>query len=108
MARRGQYLPVAVTCVKKRGQCRYQVGDQFVWTWRSSDDIDCGALRAVLLIFAPLCALGAPSWERDPNVWYISCPSKEGTVWRLQALEDEEREAVPRVVEEAVAVRGPS
>jgi hypothetical protein len=33
-----------------------------------------------------MCSLGGGSWEEDRSKWYISCPSKKGTVWMLEAL----------------------
>ncbi len=87
MPRRGEELPVKVQCVAKRGQCQYEVGDQFTWTWACEHEVECPALKAVLRIYAPLCSLGCPSWELDANVWMISCPSKGGIVVRMQAVE---------------------
>jgi len=86
--KRGRALPVRMTLVEKRGKCRYEEGQEFIWKGFYPPPGICGALCDSLRIPVIRCAFGAPSWEEDPSVWYISCPSKKGTVWRLEAVEE--------------------
>lgn len=83
---RGVRVPVDVVMVDKRGECEYELGQTFEWTGRPPPGM-CGALIQSIMVPAILCSLGAPSWETDKRVWLISCPSKRGTVWRLEARE---------------------
>ncbi len=79
-------MPVTVTMVEKRGKCHYQLGKTWRWDkgWDGSERV-CRALDWSLHWPVVLCALGAKSWEQDPDVWRISCPSKRGTVWEVRA-----------------------
>jgi len=79
-------VPVRMTLVEKRGRCVYELGQEFVWKVFSRPPDMCAALCDSTRIPALRCALGSPSWEEDPTVWYISCPSKKGTVWRLERV----------------------
>lgn len=81
---RGVEVPVEVVMVEKRGQCEYELGHTFEWKGWAPPGM-CGALIQSIMIPAIMCSLGAPSWETDERVWLISCPSKKGTVWRLEA-----------------------
>lgn len=73
-----------VVMVERRGKCEYELGHTFLWDRRPPPEM-CGALKQSLLLPAVRCSLGAPSGETDPEIWLVSCPSKRGTVWRLQA-----------------------
>ncbi|MHB8926507.1 MAG: hypothetical protein ACYC9Q_02420 [Bacillota bacterium] len=90
MAKRGEFLPVRISLVEQRGKCAHKVGDSFIWdSWIPPKGMG-GALIDSLTKPVLMCALGAPSWEdNDPELWYISCPSKKGTVWKIESLEKE-------------------
>lgn len=89
---------VKVTMVEKRGVCEpHKVGDTFEYPVIFSSLVRprglCPALAHTLQPFVQACYLGGKSWERDnPEIWLISCPSKKGTVWKIEAFEltDEE------------------
>lgn len=81
---RGAFAPVRARMVEKRGQCSYEVGKEFIWKDYQGPAM-CLGLKTALREWVVLCSLGARSWEKDPAQWYISCPSKKGTVWLLEA-----------------------
>ncbi len=89
---------VKVTMVEKRGVCEpHKEGDAFeypvVFSSLARPKGMCPALAHTLQPFVQACYLGGKSWERDnPEIWLISCPSKKGTVWKIEAMElsDEE------------------
>lgn len=89
---------VKVTMVEKRGVCQpHEVGAVFEYPVVFSSLVRplgmCPALAHTLEPFVRACYLGAKSWERDnPDIWLISCPSKKGTVWKIEPVElsDEE------------------
>ena len=89
---------VKVTMVEKRGVCNpHQVGDGFEYPVAFSGMVRpkgmCPALAHTLEPYVRTCYFGGKSWERDnPDIWLISCPSKKGTVWKIEAeeLSDEE------------------
>jgi len=85
LVERGVFAPVRVRMVEKRGRCDYEVGQEFVWEGWNPPEM-CGALAQALRPYAFMCSLGGDSWEEDRSKWYISCPSKKGTVWMLEAL----------------------
>lgn len=81
---RGEFSPVRIRMVEKRGQCSYKLGHEFVWKGWTGPRM-CGALKDLLRQYVFMCSLGAPSWEADASRWYLSCPSKKGTVWLVEA-----------------------
>jgi uncharacterized repeat protein (TIGR04076 family) len=71
--------------MEKRGQCSYDVGQEFIWKdW--DGPAMCGGLKHAIKEFVIMCSLGARSWEKDKSRWCISCVSKKGTSWLLEAL----------------------
>ncbi len=84
---------VKVTMVEKRGKCPpHEEGDSFEYPVVFSSQVRpkgmCVAVAHSLKPYVQSCYLGAKSWERDtPDIWFISCPSKKGTVWKIEAME---------------------
>ena len=84
---------VKVSLVEKRGQCDpHAMGDSFEYPVLFHSQVRpkgmCPALANSLKPYVQSCYLGAKSWERDdPDIWLISCPSKKGTVWKIEAME---------------------
>jgi len=84
------YSYVKATMVEKRGECIHNLGDEFLFKspFFCPKDL-CSAARESLRPYVTMCSLGGMSWEKDnPEIWLISCPSKKGTVWKLERVEE--------------------
>jgi uncharacterized repeat protein (TIGR04076 family) len=83
------YSSVKATMVEKRGECIHKLGDEFLFESPFSCPKDlCSAAREAFRLYVTMCSLGGDSWEKDnPKIWLLSCPSKKGTVWKLERVE---------------------
>jgi hypothetical protein len=74
---------VRAVMVEKRGECELPLGA--VLTFAQPGEAVPGACPGLLCSLRPFviaAALGVPSAETDG--YLVSCPSKQGTVWRVQ------------------------
>lgn len=81
--------PVRVTLVDKIGVCPHEVGDNFLYYHPMFPPRGiCGVAAHSMMPFVQRCADGVPSWEKDnPSIYLIHCPSKKGTIWRIERAE---------------------
>lgn len=84
---------VRVTMVEQRGTCRHKLGDTFEYTY-SPLYPPRELCPAVALSMAPYVAMkavgGGPWWDEggdDAENFYISCISRSGTVWKIEATD---------------------
>ncbi|MFQ6003218.1 MAG: TIGR04076 family protein [Candidatus Zixiibacteriota bacterium] len=87
------YHFVKVTMIEQRGECIHKLGDEFIYKSPMARPKQmCSALHGSLSPYIVMCSLGGKSWEKDdPDKWYISCPSKKGTVWKVEGLEEQSK-----------------
>jgi uncharacterized repeat protein (TIGR04076 family) len=84
------YHKVKVTMIEKRGQCYLDKEASFLYEnpWRQPKDM-CSALYFSLAPWVQSASLNGRSWEEDnPDIFLISCPSKKGTVWKVERLDE--------------------
>lgn len=86
--------PVTAQMVDKRGACDVPEDAVLTFTHPGEDHKDvCPGLLRALRPFVVARALGIPSAETDG--YLVSCPSKKGTTWRVQAAESGDPELKP-------------
>lgn len=80
--------PVKVTLLEKTGRCPHEVGDSFDYyhpLFRPQGV--CGAAAYAMEVFIQRCSDGIPSWDKDsPENYFIHCPSKKGTIWKIERI----------------------
>ena len=81
--------PVRVTLVEKIGVCPHNEGDSFLYHHPMFHPQGiCGVAAHSMGPFVQRCADGIPSWEKDaPSIYRIHCPSKKGTIWKIERAE---------------------
>lgn len=92
VARKGPQV-VRVTMVEQRGTCRHKLGDSFEYSYSPLYPPRelCPAVAHSIAPFVAIKATGGVPWwdegEGDPENFYISCISRSGTVWRIEATD---------------------
>ena len=88
--RKGPFV-VRVTMVEQRGKCRHKLDDSFEYTYSPLYPPKelCPAVGHSLAPFVAMKAVGGIPWwdegEGDTENFYISCISRSGTVWKIEA-----------------------
>ena len=90
ISRKRGIIPVKVTLLEKTGNCPHEVGESFEYhhpLFRPQGI--CGAAAYAMEIYIQRCLDGFPSWEKDnPDVYLIHCPSRKGTIWKIERVND--------------------
>ncbi len=80
------FAPVKVTLLEKTGNCPHEVGEDFKYYHpQFRPEGICGAAAYSMEIYIQRCSDGILSWDKDaPENYFIHCPSKKGTVWKIE------------------------
>ena len=81
--------PVEVTLIERKGGCKHEVGDSFIYkNHRDRPPEICASIHHVLELYLWRAALGFPScapWEPDDHsIYRVHCPAVNGSVWELK------------------------
>lgn len=88
IAQRRGLKTVKVTLIEKHGKCPHEVGDFFLYFHSMARPAGiCGVAAHTLEPFVLRCSVNVPSWEEnDPSVYLLHCPSKKGTIWKIEKV----------------------
>ncbi|HWI61000.1 MAG TPA: hypothetical protein VNT75_04100 [Symbiobacteriaceae bacterium] len=76
--------PVRAVMVESRGVCEHVEGEVLVFDlpWSDAEAPVCPGLLRALRPFLAAVALGIPAGQ--DGAYFVSCPSRKGTVWRVE------------------------
>lgn len=79
--------PTRAVMVEQRGACEHALGEVLTFSlpWESPATPVCPGLLRALRPFLTAAAIGLPPGQ--DGAYLLSCPGRQGTVWKVEATE---------------------